>query len=119
MDSKHPIFLDFNSTTPVDPAVLEEMIPFFNVHFANPASITHLPGRFASDAVESARNRVSAFLNCEPGEIIFTSGSTESANMAISGIAETYKVKGNHIITWATEHPAVLESCLNLAKRGF
>lgn len=95
------------------------MTPYFMRKFANAASTTHVPGREAAVAVEEARIRVAEYLNCEPNEIIFTSGSTESINQAISGVAEIYKPKGKHIITWATEHKAVLESCLRLKEKGF
>lgn len=119
MSDSSNIYLDYNSTTPVDDEVLREMLPYFKVKFANAASNTHLPGRDAASAVEEARLRIAQFLNCEPNEIIFTSGSTESINQSILGVAEIYKSKGNHIITWATEHKAVLETCLRLKEKGF
>ncbi len=112
------IYFDYNSTTPVDPAVLREMMPYFSDQFANAASNTHLQGKHVATAVEDARLRIAKYLHCEPNELTFTSGSTESINMAIAGVADIYKSKGNHIITWATEHKAVLESCLRLEQKG-
>lgn len=116
---KLPIYLDNNSTTPVDPRVFDEMRPFFTDQFGNAASKQHSFGWIAESAVEKARQRVAALLNCDPKEIIFTSGATESNNLAIKGIAEAYLSKGNHIITSSIEHPSVLESCRYLEKRGF
>jgi len=119
MHDQPNIYLDYNSTTPVDSEVLREMMPYFSDQFANAASSTHLQGKQAAGAVEESRLRIANCINCEPNEIIFTSGSTESINLAISGVAEIYKSKGNHIITWATEHKAVLESCARLQEKGF
>lgn len=116
---KLPIYLDNNSTTPVDPRVFEEMRPFLTEHFGNPASKQHSFGWIAESAVEKARERVASLLNADVTEIIFTSGATESNNIIIKGIAEAYLGKGNHIITSSIEHPSVLESCRNLEKRGF
>ncbi len=113
------LYLDYNATTPVDPLVLQVMIPFFNVHFGNAASTTHSLGRFAADAVHKSREQVSQLINCESNELIFTSGSTEAINQAISSIGAIYRSKGRHIITWKSEHKAVLESCERLEKLGY
>lgn len=112
------VYLDHNATTPVIPAVLDAMIPFFGDFFGNPSS-THQPGVKARMAVEHARHQVAELLNCYPDEIIFTSGGTESNNLAIQGTAFSLREKGNHIITSEIEHPAVLEVCRYLAKQGF
>lgn len=119
MKSPYHIYLDFNATTPVDPQVLEFMMPFFSEHFANASSKTHFEGRQAGETVEIARNQVASFLGAEPSEIIFTSGATESINLAIRGVAEAYKSKGRHIITWETEHKAVLDTCNFLEQSGY
>lgn len=118
MSKTSAIYLDYNATTPVDPAVVEAMLPYFTTHFANAASNSHFPGKIIRDIVADARNEMAENLACEPGELIFTSGATESINLAIKGVAETYASRGNHIITWATEHKAVLDSCKTLAKKG-
>jgi cysteine desulfurase len=118
-DRSEIIYLDYNSTTPTDPLVLEEMLPYFTEKFANASSNTHFPGREAGRVIESARKQVADFINCEKSEIIFTSGATESLNLALKGAASVYKNKGNHIITWQTEHKAVLDSCSALEKNGF
>lgn len=112
------IYLDYNSTTPVDMAVLDKMLPYFSVEFGNAASKTHAFGWRASEAVDHARKCVAAFLNAEETEIIFTSGSTEAINLSIKGVAEAYSMKGNHIVTVATEHKAVLDTCNHLGKLG-
>lgn len=112
------IYLDYNATTPVDERVLHEMLPFFSKHFGNAASKTHVFGWQAEAAVDKARKQVATFINSEEGEIVFTSGSTESCNLAIKGVFEKYKLKGNHIITVATEHKAVLDTCASLEKQG-
>jgi cysteine desulfurase len=119
MLSNSRIYLDYNSTTPVDADVLETMLPWFIKNFGNAASFSHQSGRLAAEAVESARDSLAAFIGASPSEIIFTSGSTESINLAIKGVAEAYHSKGNHIITWQTEHRAVLDTCKNLEERGF
>ncbi|HEC30932.1 MAG TPA: aminotransferase class V-fold PLP-dependent enzyme, partial [Deltaproteobacteria bacterium] len=106
-----PIYLDYNATTPLAPEVIEEMIPFMKEHFGNPSS-SHYYGREPKKAIEVARERVAKLLNCSPEEIIFTSGGTESNNHALRGIAESYREKGNHIITTAIEHHAIIEPCL-------
>lgn len=111
--------MDYNATTPVDERVLEAMIPYFRTHFGNAASATHLSGKRAKDAVERARQQVADLLHCDLQEITFTSGATESVNLAIKGVAEAYVSKGRHIITVKTEHKAVLDSCRALEKKGF
>lgn len=116
---KH-IYLDYSATTPIDSKVLNEMKPYFSVDFGNPSSI-HNFGQKAMAAVDKARERVAAFLNCEPGEIIFTSGATESDNLAIKGLIKALKRNGAeklHIITSSIEHPAVLEPCREMEKEG-
>ncbi len=113
-----PIYLDYNGTTPHDPAVIAAMRPFLESEFGNPAS-SHWYGIAPKQAVEEARKKVAALLGCEPGEILFTSGGTESNNHAVQGAAWANRVKGRHIITSAVEHPAVLEVCRFLEIRGF
>jgi cysteine desulfurase len=113
-----PIYLDYNATTPHDPEVIEAMRPFLEVEFGNPSS-SHFYGSKPKQAVANARRQIAALLNCEPDEIIFTSGGTESNNFALKGCAETFRQQGNHIITSQIEHPAVLEVCHFLKKNGF
>ncbi len=115
---KLPVYLDNNATTPVDARVLEAMLPFFTQHFGNAASRTHAYGWAAKEAVDIAREQVAALIEAEPTEIIFTSGATESCNLAIKGVFEAYAAKGNHIITASTEHKAVLDTCKHLEKLG-
>lgn len=115
---KRPVYLDYNATTPVDPRVLETMLPFFTIRFGNAASRSHLFGRDALDAVEEARMQVARLIGAEAGEIIFTSGATESVNLALKGAFEMYRSRGNHIITLETEHKAVLDTCTKLAAEG-
>ncbi len=114
----YPIYLDYNSTTPVDEKVLESMMPYFTVHFGNAASKTHSFGWLAEGAIKTARKQVADCIGAEESEIIFTSGSTESINIALKGIYEVYEQKGNHIVTVKTEHKAVLDVCESLEKRG-
>jgi cysteine desulfurase len=120
MTVQTPIFMDYHSTTPVDPRVLEEMLPYFSSTFGNAASRSHVFGWKAEEAVEHARERIAALIGAHtPKEIVFTSGATESDNLAIKGVAEFYREKGNHIITTVIEHKAVLDTCKRLEKDGF
>ena len=114
----NPIYLDYNGTTPHDPEVIEAMRPFFEREFGNPSSI-HWYGITPKKAVDSARRQVASMLGCNPGELIFTSGGTESNNHAIKGIAQIHRTRRNHIITTRIEHSAVLEVCRFLELRGF
>lgn len=111
------IYLDYNATTPVDERVISRILPFFSLHYGNAAS-GHPVGRMAREAVEAARQQIAARIGADSSELIFTSGATESCNLAIKGCFETYRSKGSHFITVATEHPAVLDSCRYLASRG-
>ncbi len=115
---KQYIYFDNNSTTPTDPSVLEAMIPFLSVNFANPSS-THHFGISVNEAVKNARKQVVDFINAEENEIIFISGATEAINIALKGVAESYSEKGKHIITVSTEHYAVLDTCKYLETKGF
>jgi len=116
-----PIYLDYAATTPVDPRVSDVMLRYLNMDgiFGNPASSTHIFGQNAAEAVNTAREKIAAILKADPREIIFTSGATESNNLAIKGLAQFYRSRGNHIITVKTEHKAVLHTCEALAKDGF
>jgi cysteine desulfurase len=116
---KRPIYLDCHATTPVDPRVVEAMIPFFTEHFGNPSSTTHAYGWEAEAAVKKARETLAAAINATPEEIVFTSGATEANNLAIKGVAEAYFAKGRHVITVQTEHRAVLDPCGYLESLGF
>ena len=116
---KPPIYLDNHATTKMDPRVLTAMLPYFTEHFGNAASRNHAFGWEAEQAVEKGRKQVADLIGCNAREIIFTSGATESDNLAIKGVAEMYAEKGNHIITAATEHKAVLDTCKKLEKHGY
>ncbi len=120
MAPKLPIYMDNHATTRVDPRVIQAMLPIFEENFGNAASRTHAFGWQAEAAVEAARDTIAGMINAESGkEIVFTSGATESDNLAIKGVAEYYKSKGNHIVTTVIEHKAVLDSCKRLEKQGF
>jgi cysteine desulfurase len=114
-----PIYLDYSATTPVDPRVAEEMIPYLTEKFGNPASRSHSFGWAADEAVESARAEVAALVNADPKEIVWTSGATESNNLALKGAANFYAEKGKHIVTVQTEHKAVLDTVRELERQGF
>jgi cysteine desulfurase len=114
-----PISLDYSATTPVDPRVVDRMIPFLREHYGNPASRSHSFGWTAEQAVEDAREQVAALVNADPREIVWTSGATESINLALKGVAHFYKDKGRHLITVKTEHKATLDTMRELEREGF
>ncbi|WEF33586.1 IscS subfamily cysteine desulfurase [Pseudoduganella chitinolytica] len=114
-----PIYMDYSATTPIDPRVADKMIPYLREQFGNPASRSHMYGWTAEAAVEEARGHVAALVNADPREIIWTSGATESNNLAIKGAAQFYKTKGKHIVTVKTEHKAVLDTVRELERQGF
>jgi cysteine desulfurase len=119
MTPHFPIYLDYGATTPVDPRVVEAMIPWLREHFGNPASRSHAWGWEAEAAVERARDQVAGLINADPREIVWTSGATESINLAIKGAAHFYQTRGKHIITLKTEHKATLDTCRELERQGF
>ena len=119
MTPHFPIYMDYGSTTPVDPRVVAVMVPWLSEHFGNPASRSHAWGWEAEAAVERAREQVAALIHADPREIVWTSGATESINLAIKGAAQFYKTRGKHIITLKTEHKATLDSCRELERQGF
>ena len=114
-----PVYLDYHATTPVDPRVLQQMLPFFTEHFGNPNSRQHAWGWNAEKAVDVARSQVAALINASPGEMFFTGGATESNNLAIKGIAARLRDRGTRIVTAATEHKSVLDTCRKLREQGF
>src|SRR5690606_30032270 len=117
--SQRPVYLDYSSTTPVDPRVVEKMVPWLYEHYGNPASRSHAFGWEAEEAVEQARAQVAELVNADPREIVWTSGATESINLAIKGAAHFYAERGKHIITIKTEHKAVLDTTRELERQGF
>ncbi|OFZ86085.1 MAG: IscS subfamily cysteine desulfurase [Betaproteobacteria bacterium RBG_16_66_20] len=114
-----PIYLDYSATTPVDPRVAQKMIPYLTEHYGNPASRSHALGWKAEEAVEEARENVAALVRCDARELVWTSGATESINLALKGAAEFYKSKGKHLVTVKTEHKATLDTMRELERRGF
>jgi cysteine desulfurase len=118
MTMKLPIYMDYHATTPVDPRVVDAMLPYFTGRFGNAASRNHAFGWEAEEAVETARRQVADLVGANAKEIIFTSGATESNNLAIKGVTEMYREKGNHVITCVTEHKAVIDTCKKLEKQG-
>ncbi|MCZ8074250.1 MAG: IscS subfamily cysteine desulfurase [Paucibacter sp.] len=119
MTPHFPIYLDYGATTPVDPRVVSAMVPWLSEHFGNPASRSHAWGWEAEAVVEKSREQVAALIGADPREIVWTSGATESINLAIKGAAQFYKTRGKHIITLKTEHKAVLDTCRELERQGF
>ena len=115
----YPLYMDYSATTPVDPRVVEKMIPWLHEHFGNPASRSHAWGWEAEKAVEHAREQVADLIGADPREIIWTSGATESNNLALKGAAHFYKDRGRHIVTVKTEHKSVLDTCRHLEREGF
>jgi len=119
MTPHFPIYMDYGATTPVDPRVVDAMVPWLREHFGNPASRSHAWGWEAEEAVEKAREQVALLIGADPREIVWTSGATESDNLALKGAAHFYKTRGKHIITAKTEHKAVLDTCRELERQGF
>src|SRR5512147_1994502 len=116
---KMPIYLDYQATTPCDPRVVQAMLPYFTEHFGNPHSRNHAYGWKAEEAVEKARAQIAALIGADEKEIVFTSGATESNNLALKGVAHFHKGRKNHLITVVTEHKCVLDSCRHLELEGF
>src|SRR5215471_6293883 len=116
---KTPIYLDYSATTPVDPRVAEKMVPYLTGQFGNPASRSHAFGWEAEKAVEEARANVAALVNCDPKELVWTSGATESINLALKGAAHFYRDKGRHLVTVISEHKATLDTMRELEREGF
>jgi cysteine desulfurase len=119
MTPHFPIYMDYGATTPVDPRVVDAMVPWLREHFGNPASRSHAWGWEAEEAVEKAREQVALLIGADPREIVWTSGATESDNLALKGAAHFYKTRGKHLITVKTEHKAVLDTCRELERQGF
>ena len=119
MTPHFPIYMDYGATTPVDPRVVDAMVPWLREHFGNPASRSHAWGWEAEEAVEKARTQVAELVGADPREIVWTSGATESNNLALKGAAHFYKTRGKHIVTVRTEHKAVLDTCRELERQGF
>jgi cysteine desulfurase len=119
MSKQLPIYLDYSATTPVDPRVAKKMIPYLTEQFGNAASRSHAYGWDSEEAVEAARVEVAALVNCDEKEIVWTSGATESINLALKGAANFYKTRGKHIITLKTEHKATLDTVRELERQGF
>jgi cysteine desulfurase len=119
METAKPIYLDYAATTPVDPRVVQAMVPYLYEQFGNPASRSHAYGWAAEEAVEIAREHVAALIGADPREIVWTSGATESDNLAIKGVAQFHQAKGKHLITVQTEHKAVLDTMRELEREGF
>lgn len=117
--NERPIYMDYSATTPVDPRVVQAMLPYLSEHFGNPASRSHVYGWTAESAVEEARVQVAALLNADPREIVWTSGATEGNNLAIKGVAHFLKARGRHVVTVRTEHKSVLDTCRELEREGF
>jgi cysteine desulfurase len=114
-----PVYLDYSATTPVDPRVVEQMVPWLSERFGNPASRSHAYGWDSEHAVEAARESVAALVGCDAKEIVWTSGATESINLALKGAAHFYKDRGRHLITVKTEHKATLDTMRELERQGF